>query len=51
MQWSGTEKNAGFSEADETWLPINKNFVDVNVETETADPMSHLNVYKEVRFK
>ena len=48
MQWSGSGKNAGFSEADKTWLPVNKNYVDVNVETENADPKSHLSVYKEV---
>ena len=36
MQWSGTEKNAGFSAADDTWLPINKNFVDVNVDVDAA---------------
>lgn len=46
MQWSGTEKNAGFSDADKTWLPVNPNFDTVNVESEKARNDSHLNVYK-----
>lgn len=48
MQWSGTQTNAGFSEAPKTWLPVNKNYVTVNVETETDDLKSHLTIYKQV---
>lgn len=53
MQWSGSEKNAGFSSADKTWLPVNPNYATVNVESERADPDSFLNFYKtvmQVRF-
>ena len=46
MQWSGAQKNAGFSNSDKTWLPINPNYVNVNVESEKLDPNSHLNIYK-----
>ncbi len=48
MQWTGSEKNAGFSEADKTWLPVNENYQTVNVESEKEDPNSHLNIYKQV---
>lgn len=33
MQWSGG-KNAGFSSGDSTWLPINENYHEVNLEIE-----------------
>lgn len=46
MQWSASEPNAGFSDAPKTWLPVNPNYVDVNVESESLDPNSHLNFYK-----
>ena len=46
MQWSGSEINAGFSNADHTWLPVNPNYINVNVDSELADPFSHLNIYK-----
>jgi alpha-glucosidase len=46
MQWS-PEKNAGFS-SGMPWLPINQKFSKVNVETESQDPGSLLNYYKNV---
>ena len=46
MQWTGTDPNAQFSDAESTWLPVNPNYVDVNVESESADPNSHLSLYK-----
>ena len=46
MQWSGSEINAGFSNSDHTWLPVNPNYISVNVDSELADPFSHLNIYK-----
>ena len=46
MQWSGSEINAGFSNADHTWLSVNPNYINVNVDSELADPFSHLNIYK-----
>jgi hypothetical protein len=50
MQWSGTAKQAGFSDADKTWLPVNKNYVTVNVETQDENPFSHLQTYKQVNI-
>ncbi|XP_030573679.1 maltase A1 [Drosophila novamexicana] len=45
FQWS-SEQNAGFSSNSTTWLPINPNYVTVNVETESAANSSHLKLYK-----
>ena len=45
MQWSA-EKNAGFSNSDKTWLPVNPNYLEVNVEAQKVAIESHLNVYK-----
>ena len=46
MQWSGSEIKAGFSSASKTWLPINPNYVNINVDNELMDPFSHLSIYK-----
>jgi alpha-glucosidase len=45
MQWSGT-KNAGFSAAEGTWLPVHGNYPSVNVERENADSDSLLNTIR-----
>ncbi len=45
MQWN-TGKNAGFSTADHTWLPVPPNYHTVNVATESQEPGSLLNWYK-----
>jgi len=45
MQWT-PGKNAGFSTADSTWLPVEPNYLAVNVETEEKDPNSLLNWHK-----
>ncbi len=46
MQWSD-DANAGFSDPGaETWLPVNSNYQEVNVEAEQGDPSSHLAVYR-----
>ena len=47
MQWD-TSKNAGFSTADETWLPVAPNYKTVNVQVENAAPDSLLNWYKQL---
>ena len=47
MQWS-SEKNSGFSEADTTWLPVNPNYVSLNVEAQNEADESHLKVYQEL---
>jgi oligo-1,6-glucosidase/alpha-glucosidase len=45
MQWD-TTKNAGFSSADKTWLPANKNFGERNVVKESEDSSSILSEIK-----
>lgn len=45
MQWDSS-KNAGFSAAASTWLPVAPDFKTVNVRVESAEPDSLLNWYK-----
>ncbi len=47
MQWNNSP-NAGFSSSAKTWLPVHPNFKDVNVEVETKDENSLLNVVKQI---
>lgn len=47
MQWD-TSKNAGFSSAAKTWLPVAANYKTVNVQVESAQPGSLLNWYKQL---
>ena len=47
MQWNAG-KNAGFSSADATWLPVHDDFETVNVEAESADPASVLSWYRKL---
>lgn len=47
MQWDGG-KNAGFSQGEETWLPINPNYTQINVQSQQDDPNSVLNYYKKL---
>ncbi|XP_044582317.1 alpha-glucosidase-like [Cotesia glomerata] len=49
FQWSG-EKNAGFSGANETWLPVNENFEEVNLEKQKVEVEgeSHYKVFKKM---
>lgn len=47
MQWSPV-KNAGFTTAGETWLPVAANYRTHNVETESKDPNSFLSLYREL---
>jgi len=47
MQWDDT-KNAGFSTADKTWLPINPNYTTINVKAQSGVQESHLEIYKKV---
>jgi glycosidase len=42
MQWDSTD-NAGFSAADETWLPVHKNYTTVNAEDQSRENTSLLN--------
>jgi alpha-glucosidase len=47
MQWSDS-KDAGFSTAATTWLPIPPNYTTVNVKTEEGEPDSLLNWNKQL---
>jgi len=45
MQWD-TSKNAGFSAADHTWLPVPPSSTEYNVAVESRDPHSIFSFYK-----
>ena len=45
MQWNSS-KNAGFSSADKTWLPVHSDFKACNVEMQEKNPDSVLNFYR-----
>lgn len=45
MQWSSGPQ-AGFSSNASTWLPVNPDYTTVNVETESKDPTSPLEIMK-----
>jgi oligo-1,6-glucosidase/alpha-glucosidase len=45
MQWKAT-RNAGFSSAQKTWLPVHANYETINVEKQQAEPDSLLNTIR-----
>ena len=47
MQWDAS-KNAGFSTSDKTWLPVNPNYKDINVESALANPESIFYTYQKL---
>lgn len=47
MQWDSS-KNAGFTEADTTWLKVNPNYIDINAAYAERDPDSVLHYYKKL---
>ena len=47
MQWD-TSKNAGFSTADKTWLPVPASYKQRNVAVQEKNPDSILNFYKQL---
>lgn len=47
VQWN-TQANAGFSTNHQTWLPVNKDIENRNVEQQTADDYSLLNTFKKL---
>ncbi len=47
MQWDDT-KNAGFSRADKTWLPVNPNYEEITVQKNLADPDSIFYTYQKL---
>lgn len=44
MQWD-SGKNAGFSQGEETWLPVNPNYTQINVQSQQDDQNSVLTYY------
>ncbi len=48
MQWEGLSDKAGFTSGDSTWLGVNPNYVDINVEAQLGDPDSILSFYKKL---
>lgn len=47
MQWN-SGKNAGFTDGDETWIKVNPNYKEINVEESLKDPDSIYNFYKKL---
>uniref|UniRef100_A0A1Q3FRQ2 alpha-glucosidase n=1 Tax=Culex tarsalis TaxID=7177 RepID=A0A1Q3FRQ2_CULTA len=47
FQWDATT-NAGFTSASQPWLPINSNYVTINVDAEQKVDKSHLKVFQEL---
>lgn len=47
MQWDASPM-AGFTTGNTSWLGINENYVDINVEQQEKDPDSILNYYKKM---
>lgn len=47
MQWN-SEKNAGFSKGEKTWLPVAKNYTECNVQLQETQEKSHLKIFREL---
>lgn len=47
FQWDDS-KNAGFSIANRTWLPVAGNYTENNVKLQTSQPASHLKVFRQL---
>lgn len=47
VQWN-SDKNAGFSDADETWIKVSPSYKEINVEAEEKDTNSVLNFYRKL---
>lgn len=47
MQWNGEEENAGFTKG-QPWLRLDRNFKQVNVETQKHDPNSMFTLYQKL---
>ena len=47
VQWDSS-KNAGFSDANETWIKVHPNYLEINADNEIKDPNSILNYYKKL---
>ncbi|KAJ8680493.1 hypothetical protein QAD02_016280 [Eretmocerus hayati] len=49
FQWDDT-KNAGFSDADETWLPVHSNYKTLNLKKQMSETGSHYQLYKNLTW-
>lgn len=47
FQWDGTT-NAGFSSAPKTWLPVNPNYVGLNLQAQKTAAKSHFKFYQKL---
>ena len=47
VQWN-SQKNGGFSLAEDTWIKVNPNFERINAESQESDNSSILNYYREM---
>jgi len=47
MQWDSSQ-NAGFSTADKTWLPVNPNYTEINVQAALDNPDSIFYTYQKL---
>jgi len=47
MQWRN-ETNGGFSDGGSTWLPVNTDYLYINVEAQKDNRRSHLSLYKQL---
>lgn len=47
MQWDNTT-NAGFSNATKTWLPVDSNYLTLNVKAQEEANTSHLKLFKQL---
>ena len=48
MQWDASNRQAGFSANEHTWLPVTANYPTINVQRESADPASLLSWYRKL---
>jgi len=48
MVWESERRNAGFSEAEETWLPIGDALIEQAADQQTGDDGSLLNLYRKL---
>lgn len=47
MQWN-KDKNAGFTKDDKPWIPVAKNYVNINVDVQKGIDKSHLEIHRQL---